>query len=245
MHQAGLTAPERAGPPAHVVPPEARATMAEQRSGSRTDSGLEQHAAWHAPGEGRADSPNRPINEHVQSQPSAAPAQAQESRPQPSRASDAYAHAQPPSQSTDHPAAVGEANHSSGDEHIQPAPLPAPSQGQQPRASEPRAGAQPASESRNSGANPSAAVERMRPPAPPTFNQWRGQQQSRPSETQPGSQPVRPQAGRIEPAAGASTGRAEQRNLPGEPAMRLRPPAAATGSNQHAQASGCRPPECR
>ena len=242
LHQAGLNAPERVSPPPRVVSPEARASMAEQRSGSRTDNGLDQHAAWRAPGEGRVDSPNRPVNEHVQSQPLAT----QEPRAQPSRAADAHANAQPQSQSIDHPAAVGETNHSSRVEHSQSALPPAPTQVQQPRAPEQPAGAQPASESRSSGANPSAAVERMRPPAPPTFNQWRSQQQSRPSESaQPGSQPVRPQAGRVEPAAQASKGRTEQRNLPGEPAMRLRPPAATTGSNQHAQASGCRPPECR
>jgi uncharacterized protein DUF6600 len=264
LHQAGLSAPARVSPPPRVVSPSARAPIAEQHIAPQADKGLEQHAAWRAPDAPRAESPDRPaLSEPVQSQASTAAAHAQDGRPQPAGAPEARVNAQPASQDAsqraNRPAAVGALNHAGAAEHVQSPPSPPPVQAQQPGAEastppEQRVNAQPVTEPRSAGTNPPAAVERMRPPPPPGFNEWRGQQQSRPSEgpqpggphitasLQPSAPPSHP-ASRSEP----STGRAEQRNLPGEPAMKLRPSAATAGSTQQGQgvASHCKTAECR
>jgi hypothetical protein len=101
------------------------------------------------------------------------------------------------------------------------------------------------------------AIERVRPAPPPTFNDWRGRQQ--PAEArEPGAgrpAPIPPsvtsaqarggQPARTQPAPGA----AEPRNLPGEPAMKLRPThadnAAASRSRESGGAASCKERECR
>jgi hypothetical protein len=106
-------------------------------------------------------------------------------------------------------------------------------------------------------------IERSRPPPPPSFNDWRGRQQVTATEGRdtgsaraiPSAPPVsnaQPhpmqgspgQGGRREPAAGG----VERRNLPGEPAMKLRPMTTAVAPSRGKESGGaaaCKEHECR
>jgi uncharacterized protein DUF6600 len=101
------------------------------------------------------------------------------------------------------------------------------------------------------------AIERSRPAPPPTFNDWRNRQQpaetrgpeaarSTPAAPLPAStaQPRGGQAAHSEPA----TNTVERRNLPGEPAMKLRPTHAdnaTPGRGRESGAAPCKEHECR
>ena len=101
-------------------------------------------------------------------------------------------------------------------------------------------------------ANRAAAVERMRPPPPPSFNEWRGQQarmpearaQAAPVSTPPQHASASTQASRGPEPTAMST---ERHNLPGEPAMKLRTPAAGStsGHSREGNGNGCKERECR
>jgi hypothetical protein len=101
---------------------------------------------------------------------------------------------------------------------------------------------QHADSSGNPGANHTDLVERMRPPPPPSFSEWRNQQQS--SKVQenhtPGAvgnataQPRIPPAHNSEPThtVAPAPQNGAHPNLPGEPAMKLRPATVASDPSE-------------
>lgn len=135
-----------------------------------------------------------------------------------------------------------------------------------PRAAAPTIGQQTATRAESAVEQQAAAhapgIERSRPPPPPTFNDWHGRQQATATEgrepgaaraipsqpvsnAQPHAGPASPgQAGHSEPAASG----VERRNLPGEPAMKLRPTTAAAAPSRGRESGGaaaCKEHECR
>ena len=101
-------------------------------------------------------------------------------------------------------------------------------------------------------ASHSAPVERARPPAPPSFSEWRNQQQSPKAQANhdAGVQPAAssPVAHTAQPshAAFPVQHNGQRPNLPGEPAMKLRPGTIASGPSHNLQSRGsCKEHECR
>ena len=101
-----------------------------------------------------------------------------------------------------------------------------------------------------------STIERARPAPPPTFNDWRSRQQpaearelgaARPMPAPP--PPSSPQARGGQPTrAEPATAAGDRRNLPGEPAMKLRPTHADTATASRSRESGgapCKEHECR
>jgi hypothetical protein len=216
LHEAGLNAPERAGPPSQIVVPRGRAPVAEEQTLPRTGNGLEQRVETRSPGEARF-----PAEARVETF---------------SRPGAAEQHAPPPQ--------------STAQVQRQQVPFEAP------KGPEQHANAQPLAEPRNPSINVPAVVERMRPPPPPSFNEWRNQQQSpapqvrEPAAPHSAATPPPPsnalprggQGNHSEPATAGS----DRHNLPGEPAMKLRPaPAAAGPSQKDGGVTACKGHECR
>ena len=149
-------------------------------------------------------------------------------------------------------------------EHEQPRPTPGAIQRQQgvtipPTSPDRHVEGQPARQASNTSADHQATLERMRPPPPPSYSEWRTQQQgskgpeARDSGAGHNAASVQPNTG-----AGTPSGQlthttnpgqpnTERRNLPGEPAMKLRPTNAATGQNRSREGGGvpCKEHDCR
>ena len=150
----------------------------------------------------------------------------------------------------------GEPSERHGDQHEQMRATPSVTPVQQGKLPSATAAEQHANSSGNPGANHTAPVERMRPPPPPSFSEWRNQQQS--SKVQenhtPGAvgnataQPPISPAHNSEPThtvAPAQQNGAHP-NLPGEPAMKLRPATVASGPKRTPNGHGsCKEHECR
>lgn len=140
-------------------------------------------------------------------------------------------------------------NRHEASEHGQPMPASVCSRAQQTgpepsRSQEQRADAQASTAS----VNHQVTVERIRPPPPPTFNEWRGQQ-AKASEARAQAAPVSTLAQHVSASTQASRATeptamsTERRSLPGEPAMKLRIPAAASAAGHNG--SRCKERECR
>jgi hypothetical protein len=259
LHEAGLNAPERVGPPPKLVAPRGSAPVAEQQTLPRAGNGPEQRAEARPLGGARVETPNRPgaADQHVPPSPSTAPVRGQQVRPEAPKGPEQRAEGRSPGEArVETPNRPGAA-----EQHVPSPPSTAPVQGQQtrpeaPKAPEQHAKAQPVAEPRNPSINPPAVVERMRPAPPPSFNEWRNQQQSpAPQAREPAAPhpaPVPPPASNVLPRGGQAnhsepaTAGSDRHNLPGEPAMKLRPVTAAAGpSRKEGGVAACKEHECR
>ncbi|HTT40473.1 MAG TPA: DUF6600 domain-containing protein [Burkholderiales bacterium] len=127
-----------------------------------------------------------------------------------------------------------------------------------PALSEHHADVQTAMPSSASAANHPAPTERMKPPPPPSFNEWRNQQQGQ--KEQGGHEPSAVHNAGSPPPVSSPAGQSAQPaqhanpeqhngghpNLPGEPAMKLRPAKVASGTNHNpAGRASCKEHDCR